>query len=1119
MTISLWWQESPPGHSFDTVMEDSPEAHTVGSSPLEGRTRRRHGNQGSSSFRLGSAFSTIKRSNSNPGARSIRQAEPHRATKRPINQPDLSVRKRQSQGHGSQHRPSPGAPSRGHPIINQPVATSSAYEADQADSINPSEAGPSSSPNISQSHGSTLVGLDTDPAQIVNLALSLSESRRRSLSGRAVPVGVSRDRRLSAISSRTPIHLPRGDDWQSRSQIHRDSLQQPYQFSQPFQSPVPFLDEHHDLDPSEFSTGTISRAEKAKQHFELFMEYLRLLPHLPPLHPSAANSAKQGDPSSAFRTSMPGRVYNPLQYIRNRKARFRERSTINSEEVGWEDVDKVRNWVDGVINALDSKEYGTDECVQLPPLKTLDNVVEESQEPFSSPGRTNTTDSSKPRRPRIDWVVSPSDLLADAAWVESGSNKLKLEDKDGNKIFPTDTKLKPIPLISEKSPPEDVQKDQMRDLLYSTEQLPRFTSIRSRGSLDESRGLRSHRFSNSVHLSPNHRHSRESSKSRWRKALSSSRSSSDSSRNNGSYIYSGSSAKHDIPGQKKAERTLLPPLDTSASGTKPLVLPCNSYAESFSSVDDRAHKASSRPSFEMLETQQDKPMFPSITANLSPPWSRESSPSRKPQVSLHRSLDHQGKKNQGSKAPFALDSQGLGAKSELKSKQPGSPDSDSLKQTLSHNVYVGPQNANQCDDSPGRGDKSGKEPDSKRRGIFKSGRIAELVGNEVSKVGDLIRKKDSSGHSRHSSSASSISEYVNADDDTGGKRRKLKPRLTRHPTQPDAGSQPRDQLIDSSRYRMSNLPTFTSSLKRSDIHTGSDMSAERSDGHLLSKLENLDQLGPASETGRNEMGISAGYNEISHASQNLELQKKWLRQEDDIRTSHDASLQTRPKLTETTRNWSLSSRSIPKYSHSYNIDKGEIIRVRAHLLSTGVKAQEICHHANAVPSASAFNPLCANTSNNLNSPIPYMRSQETAIASTKRLTSAVDDGVHQIQNSISKFTSSDLPQLTSDLDYLDRLITSTLTARLREVSNKADHLNGQLATTGTLTIKQLNDAVDKGIRKRKRRFRWVSRLGYVLLEWVLVGVMWWVWTIVMLWKLLRGIWRGTVSGVRWILWL
>ena len=109
--------------------------------------------------------------------------------------------------------------------------------------------------------------------------------------------------------------------------------------------------------------------------------------------------------------------------------------------------------------------------------------------------------------------------------------------------------------------------------------------------------------------------------------------------------------------------------------------------------------------------------------------------------------------------------------------------------------------------------------------------------------------------------------------------------------------------------------------------------------------------------------------------------------------------------------------------------------------------------------------------------------------------------------------------LFQDLKSLENLVNQSLTPRVRAAAIEAENLSTQLNTTSTLTIKQLSDALVQGIRKRNRRLRLARRVGFVLLEWAVVGVMWWVWLIVMTFKLIRSICRGAVTSVRWILWL
>jgi hypothetical protein len=126
---------------------------------------------------------------------------------------------------------------------------------------------------------------------------------------------------------------------------------------------------------------------------------------------------------------------------------------------------------------------------------------------------------------------------------------------------------------------------------------------------------------------------------------------------------------------------------------------------------------------------------------------------------------------------------------------------------------------------------------------------------------------------------------------------------------------------------------------------------------------------------------------------------------------------------------------------------------------------------------------------------------------------------YSFQQSMHHFSTTTSSPLRDQLKNLEDLVNQSLTPRVRSTANDAEDMCVQLNTTSTLAVKQLSDALDMGIRKRRRRLRWIRRTGFMVLEWALVAMLWWVWLIVMAFKLARGVFRGAFSGVRWILWL
>ncbi|KAK5139413.1 hypothetical protein LTR04_003602, partial [Oleoguttula sp. CCFEE 6159] len=204
----------------------------------------------------------------------------------------------------------------------------------------------------------------------------------------------------------------------------------------------------------QFSTATLTRAEKARTYFELSSEYRRLLKFLPPLKPDSSALGNStfttlSTPGSAHvqmsrvtshqdRKYELGRQYNPLQFLRNRKVRARERQTLDCDTAGWNNTAKVLAWVDAVEEQAERPEYRVEvDSVSLPPFGINYTEDEDSQFPSPKGHRRTDTVTSKAKGPRMNWIIHASDLLADAFWLEQGDNKYLIEDRHGNKIFPS----------------------------------------------------------------------------------------------------------------------------------------------------------------------------------------------------------------------------------------------------------------------------------------------------------------------------------------------------------------------------------------------------------------------------------------------------------------------------------------------------------------------------------------------------------------------------------------------------------------------------------------------------------------------------------------------------------
>jgi hypothetical protein len=528
-------------------------------------------------------------------------------------------------------------------------------------------------------------------------------------------------------------------------------------------------------------------------------------------------------------------------------------------------------------------------------------------------------------------------------------------------------------------------------------------------------------------------------------------------------------------------------------------------------------------------------LFPRITVNLSPPTSRSPSPRRKALPRMIGALHERNKGKRGNK--FIADESS--PETGLLQKCPTIETTDQA-----HNV-TGPEFGLLADQPPpDRNDRglddmrrlegsrgrrsSGKE--SKFRGLFKSGRIAEIVGNEVSKVGDVIRKRDGVQHSRQSSYASSVtSDDRESDDDRTDIDLKSEPKTSlRHlsTASEDASRRERDDL---SNALIPQLPTFTPS------------SRQPNQNHPTKFLDSVSPMGLqgklAVDTGHVELTGDSRFSESSvfgtpqaspeapdghtysgdrRDSYGFGPALSTLSNRHQVRIGETLLHNNRPRDLETAHSWSIPSRSIAGRQDSHLITKREIQRVQALLLSSGIKAREICRRSEAARRTPP--DFLMRSSVQSGGSMPKVSRLEEFDCAARNILQKFDNAKAALHLTMARFSKSNSP-LKIELENLERLVNESLTPRVREAAADAENLSTELTTTSTLAVKQLSDALNKGIRKRNRRFRWVRRAGFVFLEWVVVGVMWWVWLIVMIFKILRGMWRGAISGIRWVLWL
>ena len=1176
----------PAVPSSDGRVSGELEGSTLGSSSRDGdrRTPNPRRTQSSGGFLLDplprSASARISSHRPRPSVPST--------NKRITPEPEIVVPKKRSRFPWSRHK-NTGSESTAAPLTSSPQNThlsSTSSIGDQQSQT--SSAGPSAQHTQQSSEG-----LDRDSLQIVNLALNLNESRRRNVSG--LPTGSNGRRPLSVSQPlATPVDL-RGSaqaaNHMSQDHSYRNFTQYSDEGSRLAQAEgnsqvVNLLPAAvaNDFRAHEFSDGTIARAEKARRHFELFYEYLRLLPLLPPLR--IHSQADDSDTSSESELEIPtSRGYNPLQMVRNRRIRYREKCPINTETEGWIDPEKVHDWIGAIEEKYHDRTFDETNSIKLPSFTQGHRQISQGEggddvdmlagSPPSSLRRVSRTNSVKAPRLRLDWQVTPAELIADAAWVEDVTNKAKILDKDGNKIYPDPSELILVDTNAEIA--AAAQRAQMAaDAAHSADDAAssRHDSLssshpaRAHEFKSVARGRHRHRFQSHVHDSRSRSISSSRKRSRWdkmrkRSGSASSDSSVDDRRLSDLKHRTLEHSRRDL--EKLLHRSLadssgpkIPRSKTYAGMSNvdrnqfrsPQPLSINTKVgpgtrkASLSSTGSFDDRRPSRTSLDVLDTStapnspaQVGSYFPSIAANLSPTSSRSPSPAKK--GLRHKIVAHheRSKSKHGDRVSHKHEPDGAlpeGAipktlsppleQAEFTSKLEPSPLPDVVS-PYAEDLYM--SEAARADSFRGR--KGQNLPESKFRGIFKGpSRIAERVGNEVSKVGDLILKKDQPPDSRKSSSATTLASESDSEEDEKGPEKRSGPKglLRRLPNIADEPGRPgrmvrRDSDKGTPRTFMQTLPNFTSPLRKDERNDSAEAVDFGSPSERASTRDGPPRMGVSRSRTFDSGPPLASHREHHtkpHKIKDLSVPYSMTRPPVTglAQASAGSPTDKRPPLSGGTRAWSISNRSLQTLKDSGVPSKAEVERARALLLSSGIKAREITRRAHSVRDPA---PHWLQSSFGSSAPIPGVTRIGEYDLGAQNFLRRFEVTQYSFQQSMHHFTTSTSSPLRGQLKDLEILINETLTPRVRATADEAENMCVQLNTTSTLAVKTLSDQLDRGIRKRRRRLRWVRRFGFVVLEWALVAMLWWVWLIVMGFKLVRGVFRGTISGVRWILWL
>jgi hypothetical protein len=1022
-----------------------------------------------------------------------------------------------------------------------------------------------------------------DPNQLVHMALNLSESRRRNInagpllaSQSRASSGVQREGSFSnngaGGSLRQYLNEQRRASRNMSPMGGKSSPSRHMSMSMQRSGSMAFPGSQG-INPS---AATVARRDKAREYIELRIEYLRLLEYLPPLKldanapgnffvssnnvPGSPHAQLTRVPSYAGKQHDLGRPYNPLQYIRNRRSRALERRALGHPPDEFTDVHEIRDWVDLVEQQSRHPQYRQADGVALPKLHD---------------DHPNSIEPSKPPRPHKGWVFSPQEMLADAYWLEHGDNKTIIENRHGRKIFPQ----KEVPnsdLLLPRASKEYSEK-RRRSWVEGVSGVAADSPSGAESEKGSERGRKRRLLPAFRADSPRHgKHSRRGSRLRTNNDSDSSDSDAESwtrrprivvdeEQNTGPLALQLENMlkQQTNEAQEKSPAIISPDTPNKWGRNQPSEsetkvsrdsLDVPRVGNGFTSMDHPGYfkmpphvrtnttlgdDIEPRSSFEDLDvTAPNSPLlqkrFPHIGTNSSPPPSRDSSVTRKSRRSklnpfhTHEGSDDHTHGHQLDPEPVATDKKWRSRHTSEETHDNGhvghaimaAP--SAVKSLLTHRKNESTSSL----PSPEKiRRKDSQEPHSAVTRFFKG------VKHEGSKVGGFVFRRDRTDDD--DTDTMSDSHTADYGTDTSVKGNKYhRPTFSRSATATTAETATPKQ---DDRYHL-ELPSF-----RPAHESSMDVNGKFSGDHISrqnrerqnSRSPRFDRLAPPRmdlerlSTASSQITLDAGRRRSQDRMDQLlahpggvgqsGLPVTGLKDRHSPEDVHRSS--SRPTL-DGRRHWSIADEDghiLHRKTNGEIVTQAEIARVRALFLCSGVKAKEINRRALAKRSPPAdFLARAAATANRELVPVPK---KEEHVLAARILMRELESSTRSLSASTQHFRNKTVKDLTELITELRSRIDSDLMPRIFEGGDTAVRITSEVSGQGPLQVKQITDDIDRMLRARRRRMRWLRGFGWMLVEWALVAFMWWLWLVVVFVGSVKKVAGFGLGAVRWLLWL
>jgi hypothetical protein len=953
--------------------------------------------------------------------------------------------------------------------------------------------------------------VDTDPAAMVELVLSEAQKRKRESSstrrqqpGNSLSVpgsSTSGSRRESggrgrAISPTRSFLIP-GRSVSSAGALAKSYMSSPSpppppptspgrpSFPTPVLSSLPFgavgsqarerwslgRDHLRELQREyKFSEATLQRTLKAKQSLELSALFKKLLEIEQIRFEKLA--ALQGPRNVSDRKIF---GYNPLRVIRNRKIRSRKK--IQLDVSPWEDPGTVEQWVeDAAVSIHSPAEFEVGGLPHPPP----------------GMGR-------KFKRPKMDWIVEPEELLADYYWMRCEDSKREgprvksMESLDKQRISleipETDFGYRPSDDdISGRASAESPRKRRTRAGAKDYHHFLKddHDGLESTGTSSDERGYTNSEhpyyssdaddlnYGESVMSNQSHHHRRRNKLERMIRG-----------QNHGKKK-SRKLKQHELELEEKRRKQEAEDMDWIASETD--------EKHSFPAAKDQPEH---RNSMDMDEEYESAPAGRSpskLAGKLAMGFSTALGSGSRSSLERYTTPTGLGiSRGVADRADFVVPSIAISlSPPRMRSEEPDVKDDDKRDSKISPTKKLLPgirndANAKEKDFAEESGRESldiercYRKPAEKEKGskISKVKSRVDKLRSEVSKVEDMLLWKRGDG----AIPSPTASSFTASDDED------------RNPLTKEGAlyaSEPEDQGL-SKRGTGTDVPMIK---KPKPLRHGSSYSVSHRDRFFRRSLDSDREVSPERrESKLREPAFIPPIARERSPARSVKFNSFRRKAEDHLTLSRLKALQPPSQQYIDAPEEPIKQPPQPSSQPSFTVSNRNLHRARASLLASGILVRSI--NASAPP---VFNPR---------------------LRAINAKGNRIEALLRNYNDKHGNFTNATAPRYHSHINRVNRSVSHTFTSMVRSIADEADGLSTRVTNELTLNVKKLQDEIFTLARRRKGRgkMRLVRRLLWGTLEWTVVVLMWVVWSVFLVFRIVRGVVGWGVRIIRWVLWL